>query len=141
MAPIQATSILFKDFVNKGPVPEDNFVVKKTQVQRVLLQHAVPALLAECACRQLLMRTGLHGKQHSMLNVPALLLQVDSDALKDGEVLVSLACCRIECLPACIALLNTTSMHCAAAMPHGSCCYCRRWSCCTCLLTPTCVGA
>jgi NADPH-dependent curcumin reductase CurA len=29
MAPVEVTSILFKDFVNDGKVPEDNFVVNK----------------------------------------------------------------------------------------------------------------
>lgn len=46
MAPITATAIIFKDFVNEGRVPEDNFVEKAQEV--------------------------------------------DSDALKDGEVLVEL---------------------------------------------------
>jgi NADPH-dependent curcumin reductase CurA len=31
MAPVEVTSILFKDFVNDGKVPEDNFVVNKEQ--------------------------------------------------------------------------------------------------------------
>lgn len=34
MAPISTTSIIFKDFVNDGKVPVENFVVKQDQVSR-----------------------------------------------------------------------------------------------------------
>jgi hypothetical protein len=35
MAPITATAIIFKDFVNEGRVPEDNFVEKAQEVCNV----------------------------------------------------------------------------------------------------------
>jgi hypothetical protein len=37
MAPIAATAIIFKDFVNEGRVPEENFVEKSQEVCSVPL--------------------------------------------------------------------------------------------------------
>jgi len=108
MAPIDTTVVVFKDYVNDGKVPEDNFVIKHDKVGTKLgtaTQCRMTTL--HDLSRQILSThnsTGLpitprvpdRRSSHPMtVTLSCRCLQVDADALKEGEILVSKTTCQV----------------------------------------------
>jgi hypothetical protein len=84
MAPLSATTVIFKDFVNSGPVPEDNFVLEQQQVLHLLRPHTPELsalLLAAVVCK---------GRSGGPFRTPT------SDRTADHKLLLR-CCCLCMC--------------------------------------------